>query len=102
MASSCGRSDGFVDEWRHFGRPSGITILADDTLLVADSESGVPIPGPPGSGRARKLAPQSEMVGRHSHRERQGRLAALLHPGQAPGGMAADEAGHFFAGLTSG
>ena len=37
----------FVDEWRHFGRPSGITILADDTLIVADSESGASIPGPP-------------------------------------------------------
>ena len=29
----------FVDEWRHFGRPSGIAILKDDTLIVADSES---------------------------------------------------------------
>ena len=46
----------FVDEWRHFGRPSGITILTDDTLIVADSESGSPIPGPPaapeGGGRS--------------------------------------------------
>ena len=22
----------FVDEWRHFGRPSGVAILKDDTL----------------------------------------------------------------------
>ena len=29
----------FVDEWRHFGRPSGVAILKDDTLVVADSES---------------------------------------------------------------
>ena len=35
----------FVDEWRHFGRPSGIWILKDDTLVVADSESNRPIPG---------------------------------------------------------
>lgn len=32
-------SDGaFLDEWRHFGRPSAVRIL-DDTLYVSDSES---------------------------------------------------------------
>lgn len=30
----------FIDEWKQFGRPSGITITADDTIYVADSESG--------------------------------------------------------------
>ncbi|HJN94973.1 MAG: hypothetical protein CMQ15_10505 [Gammaproteobacteria bacterium] len=30
----------FIDEWRQFGRPSGIYITPDDTLYVADSESG--------------------------------------------------------------
>ncbi|MBL4819414.1 MAG: hypothetical protein JKY98_00275 [Gammaproteobacteria bacterium] len=30
----------FIDEWRQFGRPSGIFITADDTIYVADSESG--------------------------------------------------------------
>jgi sugar lactone lactonase YvrE len=30
----------FQEEWRQFGRPSGITITADDTIYVADSESG--------------------------------------------------------------
>lgn len=29
-----------LDEWRQFGRPSGLFITADDTLYVADSESG--------------------------------------------------------------
>jgi sugar lactone lactonase YvrE len=29
-----------LDEWRQFGRPSGIFITADDTMYVADSESG--------------------------------------------------------------
>ena len=28
-----------LDEWRQFGRPSGIAITADDTIYVADSES---------------------------------------------------------------
>jgi len=30
----------FLDEWRQFGRPSGIFITGDDTIYVADSESG--------------------------------------------------------------
>lgn len=30
----------FLDEWRQFGRPSGIAITKDDTIYVADSESG--------------------------------------------------------------
>ena len=29
-----------IDEWRQFGRPSGIYITPDDTIYVADSESG--------------------------------------------------------------
>ena len=30
----------YLDEWRQFGRPSGIFISKDDTIYVADSESG--------------------------------------------------------------
>lgn len=30
----------FIDEWTQFGRPSGIAITPDDTIYVADSESG--------------------------------------------------------------
>jgi DNA-binding beta-propeller fold protein YncE len=30
----------YLDEWRQFGRPSGIAITKDDTIYVADSESG--------------------------------------------------------------
>jgi len=29
-----------IDEWRQFGRPSGVFITPDDTIYVADSESG--------------------------------------------------------------
>jgi sugar lactone lactonase YvrE len=29
----------YLDTWRQFGRPSGILILKDDTMYVADSES---------------------------------------------------------------
>src|SRR2546422_492486 len=45
-----------VDEWKHFGRPSGIWILKDDTLIVSDSESNQRIGGaddaPEGGGEA--------------------------------------------------
>src|SRR5207245_6254167 len=30
----------YLDEWRQFGRPSGIFITSDDALYVTDSESG--------------------------------------------------------------
>ena len=30
----------YLAEWRQFGRPSGISITKDDTIYVADSESG--------------------------------------------------------------
>jgi DNA-binding beta-propeller fold protein YncE len=30
----------YLAEWRQFGRPSGIFITRDDTIYVADSESG--------------------------------------------------------------
>jgi DNA-binding beta-propeller fold protein YncE len=30
----------YLDEWRQFSRPSGIFITKDDTMYVADSESG--------------------------------------------------------------
>ena len=30
----------YITEWKQFGRPSGIVITADDTIYVADSESG--------------------------------------------------------------
>jgi sugar lactone lactonase YvrE len=30
----------FLDQWRQFGRPSGIFITKDDTIYVADSETG--------------------------------------------------------------
>jgi sugar lactone lactonase YvrE len=34
------QSGRFLEEWGQFGRPSGITITADDQIYVADSESG--------------------------------------------------------------
>ena len=74
----------FVDEWRHFGRPSGIAILKDDTIIVADS--GVePVHRRPARGaRGRRQRDAQPRVGqRHPHRQREGRLAALLRAGHA-------------------
>ena len=34
------RCQQFLDQWRQFGRPSGISITSDDTIYVTDSESG--------------------------------------------------------------
>jgi sugar lactone lactonase YvrE len=34
------QNGGYIAEWRQFGRPSGIAIAKDDTIYVADSESG--------------------------------------------------------------
>lgn len=34
------QSGRFLEDWRQFGRPSGIVITKDDTIYVADSESG--------------------------------------------------------------
>jgi len=36
------QSGTYLDEWTQFGRPSGITIMKDDTIYVADSESWGP------------------------------------------------------------
>lgn len=93
----------FVDEWRHFGRPSGITILADDTLIVGDSESGFAVGGPPtspeGPGRPRRNP--GWQAGIRIGSARDGSLRYFV-PGTTPEGMAADEQGNIFAGLTSG
>jgi sugar lactone lactonase YvrE len=93
----------FVDEWRHFGRPSGVAILNDDTLIVSDSESGRPIPGP-------AVAPEGEgavvrnpgwQVGVRVGSAADGSLRHFI-PGTLPEGLAGDELGNIFAGLTSG
>ena len=52
------RNLNFVDDWRHFGRPSGVTVLDDGTLVVSDSESGAPIPG----RLSRRKAPQESEI----------------------------------------
>jgi sugar lactone lactonase YvrE len=91
----------FVDEWRHFGRPSGVAILNDDTLIVSDSESTNVIDGPPeapeGGGRVLRNPGWQTGIRIGSAVD-----ASLQHfvPGTRPEGLAGDELGNIFAGLT--
>jgi sugar lactone lactonase YvrE len=93
----------FLDDWRHFGRPSGIAILEDGTLLVADSESGGVLAGP-------SIAPEGGPDGRARNPGfqvgiRVGKIDGSLDyfvPGTRPEGMAADNVGNIFSGLTGG
>lgn len=93
----------FVDEWRHFGRPSGLTILNDDTLVVADSESSLSVGGPPEApeGPGRPIRNPGWQVGIRIGNARDGSLQHFI-PGTRPEGMAADHQGNIFAGLVSG
>lgn len=92
----------FVDQWHHYGRPSGITILSDDTLIVGDSESGLSVGGPPAApeGPGRPDRNPGRQVGIRIGNARDGSLQYLI-PGARPEGMAADEMGNIFSGITS-
>lgn len=93
----------YLDSWKHFGRPSGITILSDDTIIVADSESGLAIPGPSGSFEGAERAfrnvgwKQGIRIG-----SAEGGTFTQFIDGTNPEGMAGDEHGNIFAGLTGG
>jgi hypothetical protein len=93
----------FVDEWRHFGRPSGVAILKDDTLVVSDSESNRAIAGPPqapeGGGNAVRNPFWRRGIRVGSAKD--GSLRYFV-PGTDPEGLAADEQGNIFGGLTGG
>ncbi len=97
------RNMNFVDDWRHFGRPSGVAILKDDTLVVSDSESGYQIDGPPiapeGPGNSRRNPGWQNGIRIGSAKD--GSLKYFI-PGTRPEGLAADEQGNIFAGLTGG
>jgi DNA-binding beta-propeller fold protein YncE len=93
----------FVDEWRHFGRPSGVAILRDDTLIVADSESSQIIGGPPqapeGGGNVVRNPGWGNGIRIGSAKD--GSLRSYVQ-GTRPEGMGADNEGNLFAGLTGG
>jgi sugar lactone lactonase YvrE len=91
----------FVDEWRHFGRPSGIAILKDDTVIVADSESSQFIGGPPEApeGGGNKVRNPGWGNGIRIGSAKDGSLRYFVQ-GTRPEGMGADNDGNVFAGLT--
>ena len=93
----------YLDSWKHFGRPSGITILSDDTIFVADSESGIALDGPKESfeGGGRQFRNVGWKQGVRIGSARDGSLRYFIE-GTNPEGMAADELGNVFAGLTGG
>ena len=81
----------FIDDWRHFGRPSGVAITADDTLYVSDSESGKRIAGAvrnPGWKNGIRIG------------NAKGGSLSIFIDGTDPEGLGADDRGNVFAGLT--
>jgi sugar lactone lactonase YvrE len=92
-----------VDEWRHFGRPSNLWILKDDTLLVADSESNNYIGGPPTApeGGGSVIRNPGWKNGIRIGSAKDGSLRHFIE-GTRPEGLGADEAGNIFGGLTGG
>ena len=92
-----------VDSWTQFGRPSGIWILKDDTLIVSDSESnnriGGPDDAPEGGGNA--IRNQGWKNGIRIGSAKDGSLKYFIE-GTRPEGLAADEQGNIFGGLTGG
>jgi len=91
----------FVDEWRHFGRPSGIAILKDDTVIVADSESSQFIGGPPQAPEGGGSVVRNPGWG-NGFRVGSAKDGSLRYyvQGTRPEGMGADDNGNVFAGLT--
>jgi len=92
-----------IDEWRHFGRPSGVVILKDDTLIVSDSESNQRIGGaddaPEGGGNAIRNPGWKNGIRVGSAKD--GSLRLFIE-GTRPEGLGADELGNIFGGLTGG
>jgi sugar lactone lactonase YvrE len=92
-----------VDEWRHFGRPSNVWILKDDTLLVSDSESNVRIGGaadaPEGGGIAIRNPGWKNGIRVGSAKD--GSIKWFIE-GTRPEGLGADELGNIWGGLTGG
>ena len=82
------RNLNFVDDWRQFGRPSGVTVLDDGTLIVSDSESG-------------SRRNPGHQVGIRIGYASDGSLHYFI-PGTRPEGLAGDNLGNIFAGLTGG
>jgi DNA-binding beta-propeller fold protein YncE len=103
------RNMNYLDDWKHFGRPSNIWILKDDTMLVADSESSYPGFRPVEFGLA-GIGKEGQNIPRNGGWKngvrigsaKDGSLRAFI-PGTRPEGLAAEADGSvIYAGLTNG
>lgn len=92
----------FVDDWRHFSRPSNLVITKDDTLYVVDSESGRSIAGPPSAPEGGGIVPRNPgwKPGIRIGSAKDGSLRHFI-PNTRAEGLAVDERGNVFAGLTA-
>ena len=88
-----------LDEWRQFGRPSGIVITRDDTMYVADSESWGTDTG------ARELPGIKKGIRIGSARD--GRVTAFIEDAESTAadhagaeGLGVDAAGHVYGGVV--
>ena len=105
----------FVDDWKQFGRPSGIRILKDDTLIVSDSESSYTGYKAPELGLYKPGDYEVDWAGFYKGTPRNagwkngirigsakdGSLKYFI-PGTLPEGLGADELGNIYAGLSTG
>jgi hypothetical protein len=97
------RNLNYVDQWKQFGRPSGVAVLNDDTLVVSDSESNAYIAGPPQAfeGGGSVVRNPGWQPGVWIGSAKDGSIRYFI-PGTRPEGLGADNAGNIFAGLTGG
>lgn len=95
----------YLDEWRHFSRPSGLVILEDDTLIVSDSESEAGFwpfemgPVKPGERAGQRNAGWKTGIRVGSAKD--GSLKYFI-PNTRPEGLGADGLGNIYAGPNGG
>jgi hypothetical protein len=92
----------FIDDWKQFGRPSMLVILKDDTLIVSDSES-IYYGFRPANWELGPTTPGSRNAGWKAGiwvgSAKDGSIKYFI-PNTKPEGLAADELGNIFGGLT--
>lgn len=87
----------FHEEWKQFGRPSGIFITADDTIYVADSESTSE--ANPGFGRGIRIGSAVDGTVRYYLPDDVSDLEPGAEPvTSGPEGIAVDAAGGVYGG----
>jgi sugar lactone lactonase YvrE len=91
----------FLDDWKQFGRPSGVWILKDDTMFVADSESGYLGFIPTEEKQMVPIRNAGWKTGVWVGSAKDGSIRSFI-ANTNPEGLSADEMGNIFAGLTGG